>query len=48
MDEERYKSDDTDESAVGEPALGESYARKDDRRYTYSDYLEWDDDHDGS
>ena len=44
MDEERYKADDTEESAVGEPALDESYARKDDRRYTYSDYLEWDDD----
>ena len=44
MDEERYKSDDMEESVVGESAQSESYARKDDRRYTYSDYLQWDDD----
>jgi len=44
MDEERYKADDKEESAVGEPLQNESYVRKDDRRYTYSDYLEWEDD----
>ena len=44
MDEEQYKPNDTEESAVGEAVHGESYAREDDRRYTYSDYLQWDDD----
>ena len=44
LDEERYKSDDVEESAVGESAHSESYTRKDEQRYTYSDYLEWDDD----
>jgi len=43
MDEERYKSDDTKDSSVGESAQDESYVHKDDQRYTYSDYLEWDD-----
>jgi len=43
MDDERYGPDNNDESAVGESAQ-ESYARKDNQRYTYSDYLEWDDD----
>ena len=44
MDDERYKSDDIEESTVGESSRSESYVRKDDQRYTYSDYLEWDDD----
>jgi len=44
MDEERYKLNDSEESAVSEAIQSESYARTDDRRYTYSDYLEWDDD----
>jgi len=44
VDDGRYKSDNNKESAVGEPVHSESSARKDERRYTYSDYLEWDDD----
>ena len=44
MDEKLYTPDGIKEGAVGESALGESYARKDGQRYTYSDYLEWDDD----
>jgi len=39
-----YKSDEIEESAVSESARSESYARKEDQRYTYSDYLQWDDD----
>jgi len=44
MDSKNYTSDSGDESTVSEAVHSESYARKDDRRYTYSDYLEWDDD----
>ena len=44
MDEKLYMSDDLEESAVRESAHSGSYAHKEDRRYTYSDYLEWDDD----
>ena len=44
MDNEQYKPDEIEESAVGEAVRSESYVRKDDQRYTYSDYLEWDDD----
>jgi len=44
VDEKLYMSDDLEESAVRESAHSGSYAHKEDRRYTYSDYLEWDDD----
>ena len=48
MDGERYglksAEESAEENAVGESASGELYARKGDKRYTYSDYLEWDDD----
>jgi len=44
MDGEKYMSGEADESAVSESAHNRQYARKEDQRYTYSDYLEWDDD----
>ena len=44
MDEDRYKLDDTGESTVGESARNESYTCDDNQRYSYSDYLQWDDD----
>jgi len=44
MDEEKYKTDGGEENSVNEAAHSKSYAHKDDQRYTYSDYLKWDDD----
>jgi len=44
MNEEKKNPSNREEITVSESAHSESYARKDDRRYTYSDYLKWDDD----
>jgi len=44
VDEEKDNPSNCEESSISESAYSESYARKDDRHYTYSDYLQWDDD----
>jgi len=44
MYDESYKTNVTEEGAVGEAASGSVYARDDEERYTYADYLTWDDD----
>jgi len=48
MDEKRYSSVDTSEDMVSEAASKAAseatFARDDGRRYTYSDYMTWDDD----
>ena len=44
MDDQRYKSNDVEEDAVGEAVSSSTYSHDESKRYTYADYCTWDDD----